>query len=108
MNRHLIEKVIPPDLGQLNGAQLRKVVLDLVEAIVDAIEGEGREPDDWEGPDLARALDCLRQGWDTAALTFARRSLAELEDQGLRAEETNNDPPPTVRVLRMGVQQLRM
>jgi hypothetical protein len=49
----------------------QQIVADLLRAILDALNEEGREPDRWEGQNIAQAIGFLLAQWHHAAAAAA-------------------------------------
>lgn len=107
MDRQSLLAKVPHDLQALNGAAQHTAVLRFVEAILNAIEIDGAEPDAWEGPDLAFALGHAFMGWYGAALTLAVRSLTAPDRRAPGADAPHGESPMTLRVLRDRLDTLR-
>jgi hypothetical protein len=55
--------------------QRKTITEDFIEAILDAIDAEEREPDDWETGDVAAAIGLIACRWYNAGLAAAERAL---------------------------------
>lgn len=75
---------------QLPDDRKRSHARDLIAATLDVIEGEGREPDNFEALDLKSAMAAMEGCMYTAAVTFVQRALAPSRDRtgctGFRSE----------------------
>ena len=105
MNRDAL-RAAAPDPRKVDPTWWQRAVVHFIGSVVEAIASEGREPDLWEGQDLAAALGYAFIGWHSAALTLALRSLTEPER---RLEQL--DPPVgagivTIQMLRRRQEEL--
>ena len=66
---------------QLPDQRKRSHTRDLIAATLDVIEGEGREPDNFEALDLKSAMAAMQGCMYTAAVTFVQRALAPSRDR---------------------------
>ena len=107
MDRQSLLAAAPDDLLAMSAGQQHAAVLRFVESVLDAIARDGREPDEWEGPDLAAALGYVLVGWNRAAMAVAARSLAEPAQRGPRADVPQGETPMTLGVLRDRLYTLR-
>ena len=86
------------NVNELEDGELRVAVLNLIEKTAREIQTQGREPDQWAGPDLVLALDYLQQqGWANAALRVVQRALAEPGDRGAIPHHPPSEIPPATR-----------
>ena len=107
MDRQSLFAAAPHDLLAMSAAQQHAAVLGFVESVLDAIAHDAREPDEWEGPDLAAALGYVLVGWNRAAMSVATRAVVEPEQRGARADAPQGETPMTLRVLRDRLDTLR-
>jgi len=107
MDRQSLLGAAPHDLLEMSAPQQHAAVLGFIEAILDAIECDGREPDEWEGPDLAAALGYVLVGWNRTGMALAVRSITEANQRGERADVLQGEAPMTLRVLRDRLGTLR-
>jgi hypothetical protein len=107
MDRQSLLTAAPRDLLAMSAVQQHAAVLAFVESVLDAIARDGREPDEWEGPDLAAALGYVLVGWNRAGMTVAVRSITEANQRGERADVPQGEAPMTLRVLRDRLDTLR-
>jgi hypothetical protein len=57
--------------------QARKdMIADRIGAVLDAIEGEGRQPDRWEAGELGDSIRALRVSWHASAMAALEKALA--------------------------------
>jgi hypothetical protein len=107
MDRRSLLAAAPRDLLEMSAQQQHAAVLGFIESILDSIARDGREPDEWEGPDLAEALGRVLIGWNRAAMALAVRSIASPDQRGERADVPQGETPMTLRTLRDGLDILR-
>lgn len=72
----------PAEWNKKQSYERKAIAEDFIGAILDAIEAENREPDDWESHDIAAAIGYVAAHWYNAALNIAERSLTPPEDRG--------------------------
>ena len=77
---------------------------DLIEKILDAIDGDGRAPDTWESRALAGALGCITFHMYTASVVDAQLALTPLRERGANYDRHS---PFTTAQLRKGVEAVR-
>lgn len=77
----------------------KEIVETFVSSILDAIEDEHREPDDWEAHDIASATGFIAAGMYYAALACAERALVPPEQRS-PIPAMNSEDPPAMRHLR--------
>lgn len=74
-------------------------VLDYVESILDAIEADGREADEWESFNLSAAVGMCMARWYHAALFVADRGLVPPQQRAPMLLKSG-DPLPSLGQLR--------
>jgi AcrR family transcriptional regulator len=84
----------------------KELAESFVEAILDAIQADGREPDDWETADLAAAIGFIACHWHNAALAAAERALTPPAQRSpiARMKPAGSSP---MRHLRNGLEYVR-
>jgi hypothetical protein len=83
MDRDALVATLPDNavFSAMSPYQRKTTVEDFVEAVLEAIEVDGREPDDWETGDLAAALGFIGCHWYHAGLAAAERALTPPEQR---------------------------
>jgi hypothetical protein len=84
----------------------KELIERFVGAILDAIEADDREPDDWETADLAAAIGFIACHWHNAALVAAERALTPPEQRSPLSRVTPAGSSP-MRHLRDGLDHVR-
>ena len=80
--------------------QARKnLLVDKVNAVLDAIEGQSRQPDAWEGGELADAMSLVRVNWAHAACGALWKAFVPDEERG-GGPYPRNETTPTLEQLR--------
>jgi hypothetical protein len=77
MDREALLETLPDNaaFNAMPPYQRKSITEDFVEAILDAIDADEREPDDWETGDLAAAIGLIACRWYNAGLAAAERAL---------------------------------
>jgi hypothetical protein len=95
MNRDAILGTMPSNEEFQAAQDYRKqqIVVDLLRAILGSLNEEGREPDRWEGQNIAQAIGFLLAQWYHAAVTASVIAMTPSEERAKpetwgRAEDT--------------------
>jgi hypothetical protein len=108
MDRDALIQALPDNAGfnAMFPYRRKELTESVVVAILDAIEADGREPDDWEAADLAAAIGFIACHWYNAALAAAERALTPRERRSPLARMTPSGSSP-IRHLRDGLEYVR-
>ncbi|VWD37314.1 MULTISPECIES: hypothetical protein [Burkholderia] len=78
----------------------QEIVADLLRAILVSLDQEGREPDRWEGQNIAQAIGYLLAQWYHAAAAAAVIAMTPSDERGKPETWGRTDDTVTVRALR--------
>ena len=109
MNRTLLAAAAPKWIAieALSAQTKLRMLAMFVEAIMDAIELDGREPDTWEAMYLVYAIHALVGGMYYGALTFAELALTEPEAHRPPCLLPSGPRPVTLADLREAIELVR-
>lgn len=102
MGRDAILHTIPPE-EQLRTAppyRHKEAAENLIGAVLDALDADRREPDQWEAELLVYAIGCITSRWYFASITSAAKALTPSEERDDSTTWERNDQTPTKRALR--------
>lgn len=77
----------------------KNCVLDYIESILDSIQADGREPDEWESFNFSAAVGMCMARWYHAALSVADRGLVPPQQRAPMPVKSD-DPLPSLSQLR--------
>ncbi|KVE78261.1 hypothetical protein LGM63_06665 [Burkholderia cepacia] len=102
MNRDAILGAMPSNAEFQAAPDYRKqeIVADLLRAILVALDQEGREPDRWEGQNIAQAIGYLLAQWYHAASTAAVIAMTPPNERAKPDTWGRADDTVTVHALR--------
>lgn len=78
----------------------QQIVVDLLRAILDALDQEGREPDRWEEQSISRAIVYMLADWFNAASTAAVLAMTPSNERANPETWGRTDDTATARALR--------
>lgn len=106
MERETILQAVPSghELHIAPPYQRKNAAEDLVRAILDALDIEDREPDQWEAENLALAIGYIASRWYFASIAASEKALAPSEERANPEDWKRTDETATKQGLRDGVE----
>lgn len=102
MNRYEVLSTLPgeDEFRAAPNYQKKEIVEQLISAVLDQLDGEGREPDRWEAEQIAAAIGYLLSDWYFAAFTAAVKALARSSERAESETWTRIDDTVTTCAFR--------
>jgi hypothetical protein len=111
MDRNEIVSAVPAlnRFGDLTRVLQKQAAEDFISAILDAISGEDRQPDEWESFDVASALGYIACGMYHAAVAVPDRALTPPDRRAPPEEQPpRRGQPATMQYLRRAFNHLAL